>query len=132
VDRIGPIVLVEGDRYRLDPARIAVDYWAFLADAAATTASGSPSADAGVVEQLQRAHSLYRGPLAEGIDQAWILTVREATRRTFLAVTARLVRRHVATDPSAALPILETVRNLEPTNQAIYRDIMALQLPDGR
>jgi transcriptional activator len=74
------------------PAHIAVDYWAFLADASATSASGSPSADAGVVEQLQRAHSLYRGPLAEGSDQAWILTVREATRRTFLAVTARLVR----------------------------------------
>ena len=135
-DRVGPIVLVEGDRYRLDHTHIAVDYWSFLADAAATTAAiaePTPRLRRGddVLERLQRAHELYRGPLAEGIDHAWILSVREATRRTFLTVTARLVRHHVATDPAAALAILETVRNLEPTNQSIYRDIMALQLRLG-
>jgi DNA-binding SARP family transcriptional activator len=152
IDRVGPIVLVEGDRYRLDHGRIAVDYWTFLADAAAaTTTAPYPStaagrmapvaggADAGrgteldesVLQRLQRAHGLYRGVLAEGIDHAWILSVREATRRTFLALTARLVRHHVATDPAAAFTVLETVRNLEPTNQSIYRDIMALQLRLG-
>jgi hypothetical protein len=73
-------------------------------------------------------HGLYRGELGEGIDHAWIMSVREATRRTFLTVTASLVRHHVGTDPAAALTILETARNLEPTNQSIYRDIMALQL----
>ena len=29
------------------------------------------------------------------------------------------------------MTILETIRNLEPTNQSIYRDIMALQLRLG-
>ena len=57
--------------------------------------------------------------------------MREATRRSFLTVTARLVRHHVGSDPAAALTILETVRNLEPTNQSIYRDIMVLQLRLG-
>lgn len=134
-DRVGPIVLVEGDRYRLDPDHIAVDYWTFLSDTAAATsvreAAGGPGADPVVLERLARAHALYRGLLAEGIEHAWIPSIREATRRTFLDLTARLVRHHVATDPAAALQILETTRNLEPTNQSIYRDIMALQLRRG-
>ena len=81
--------------------------------------------------QLQWAHSLYRGPLADGVDEAWIISIREATRRIFLAVTARLVRHLVEVDPAAALRVLETARNLEPANQSIYRDIMALQLRLG-
>jgi len=83
------------------------------------------------IRRRQIAHDLYRGPLGEGLDPAWILSVREAARRTFLALTARLVRQYVATDPAAALETLEVARNLEPLNQGIYRGIIAPQLRLG-
>ncbi|MGD9530793.1 BTAD domain-containing putative transcriptional regulator [Pseudonocardia sp.] len=124
------MVLVDGDRYRLDPDHVWVDYWDFLA-------AGDPPPrqenddDGGGLADLRAAHDLYRGPLGEGIDDEWILSVREAARRNFLAITAQLVRGHVDSDPAEARRILETARNLEPTNQAIYRDIIALQLKSG-
>jgi DNA-binding SARP family transcriptional activator len=80
---------------------------------------------------LHTAHRLYRGPLADGLDSEWVLSVREAARRSFLAATARLVRHYVADSPAAALRLLERARNLDPTNESLYSDIIALQLRVG-
>ena len=60
-----------------------------------------------------------------------MLSLREAARRSFLDVTARLVRHHVTANPAAALRVLEKARNLDPTNEYLYRDIIALQLKVG-
>jgi DNA-binding SARP family transcriptional activator len=170
IDAVDRLVLLEGDRCRLDPRVVAVDYWTFLD--AALLASGNPvthpmthqavgrpdtprtnaahptpeppadraaarqrrltaDLDTPALARLHDAHRLYRGPLAEDIDDAWIVSLREFTRRSFLTITARLVRHYVTTAPAAALAVLETTRNVEPINQSIYRDIMALQLQDG-
>jgi DNA-binding SARP family transcriptional activator len=138
-DRVGRIVIVDGDRYQLDPDHMTVDYWAFLAATAAanTTPATGPAGgpernlDEEDLAALHTAHNLYRGPLGDGLDDEWILSVREAARRSFLATIARLVRHYVPTKPTVALQLLETARNLEPTNQSIYRDIIALQLRTG-
>ena len=87
--------------------------------------------DEGVLSALHTAHELYRGPLADGMGAEWVLSLREAGRRSFLDVTARLVRHHVVHEPAAALRVLEKARNLDPTNEHLYRDIIALQLKVG-
>ena len=134
----GRMVAADGELYRLDPDHVLVDYWTFLAATSSATAStaaptGAPAGELDTVQlaELHRAHDLYRGALAEGVDDDWILSTREAARRAYLATTARLVRHHVAAEPAAALAILETARNLEPTTEPLYRDIIALQLRLG-
>ena len=136
---------MDGDRYRLDPEDVSIDYWEFLA---AINAAGSPhgrsesssassrsaaaaALDGNTLAALRAAHDLYRGSLADGLGAEWVLSVREATRRGFLSATARLVRHHVADTPAEALGLLEKARNLDPTNESLYRDIIALQLKTG-
>jgi DNA-binding SARP family transcriptional activator len=87
--------------------------------------------DAATLAALRTAHELYRGPLADGVAAEWVLSVRESARRSYLDATARLVRHYAATSPTVALHLLETARNLDPTNENLYRDIMALQLRAG-
>jgi DNA-binding SARP family transcriptional activator len=137
------VVTLDGDRYRLDPDQITVDYWTFLAMTGPrpadvrpyTTGGRGPAAavtvDGETLTALHTAHQLYRGPLADGLDAEWVLSVREAARRSYLDATARLVRHHAATSPAVALQLLETARNLDPTNENLYRDIIALQLRAG-
>lgn len=127
------LVATAGDRYLLDPGQVSVDYWAFLAvtNGAATEQVGREPLDEGRLEALHTAHELYAGPLADGLDGEWVLSVREAARRSFLAATARLVRHHVQDAPTIALRLLEKARNLDPANEDLYRDIMALQLRAG-
>jgi DNA-binding SARP family transcriptional activator len=137
------VVILVGDRYRLDPDQITVDYWTFLAmtgpraaDVQPYTAGGrgpdvAVTIDGETLAALHTAHELYRGPLADGLDAEWVLSVREAARRSYLDATARLVRHYAATSPAVALQLLETARNLDPTNENLYRDIIALQLRAG-
>ncbi len=134
----GRMLVADGELYRLDPDYVLVDYWTFLAATSSATGpravhTGQPAAELDTVRlaDLHRAHDLYRGVLAEGVDHDWILSTREAARRAYLATTARLVRHHVAAEPTLALSILETARNLEPTTEPLYRDIIALQLRLG-
>ena len=137
------LVVADGERYRLDTDRVAIDYHDYLAAVALATAEpdgGGPAPDQtpsvarldpSALQFLQHALGLVRGRLAAGIDDAWIDSIREATRRNLLVITSRLVRHHVTTNPAAALAVLEITRNLEPTSQGVYRDIMALQLRLG-
>ena len=147
------IVAVDGDRYRLDPEQVTVDYWRFLAATAPRpdparpgptrrgptrrgTATGRGGAeavtvDAATLAALRTAHELYRGPLGDGLAAEWVLSVRESARRSYLDATARLVRHYAETVPTVALQLLETARNLDPANENLYRDIMALQLRVG-
>jgi len=121
-------IKADGDRYHLDPTLISVDYWTFLAAASIPSPingqhSGGPDRDDAAVDAreelqaLQTAHELYRGSLADGRDAEWVVSVREAARRRYLAMTARLVRHHVPTAPTVALALLETARNLDPVNE---------------
>ena len=135
------LVVADGERYRLDTDRVAIDYHSYLAAVALATSEPGGDAtppgqdparlDPSALQVLHHAQGLFRGPLADGIDDTWIASIREATRRNLFAITSRLVRHHVTTNPAAALAVLEITRNLEPTSQGVYRDIMALQLRLG-
>ena len=87
--------------------------------------------NAATLAALRTAHELYRGPLGDGLAAEWVLSVRESARRSYLDATARLVRHYAATVPTVALQLLETARNLDPANENLYRDIIALQLRVG-
>jgi DNA-binding SARP family transcriptional activator len=134
---VGGLVTTDGDRYLVDPDHVRVDYWSFLAATDEATARGAgyagrePHLSDAAVAALHAAHELYAGPLADGLDGEWVLSVREAARRSFLDVTARLVRHHVQDAPTVALRVLEKARNLDPANEKLYRDIIALQLRTG-
>jgi DNA-binding SARP family transcriptional activator len=135
---VGGLVTTDGDRYLIDPDHVRVDYWSFLAatDEAATArdagdAGREPHLSDAALAALHAAHELYGGPLADGLDGEWVLSVREAARRSFLDTTARLVRHHVQDSPTVALRLLEKARNLDPANEKLYRDIIALQLQTG-
>jgi DNA-binding SARP family transcriptional activator len=130
---LGGLVTTDGDRYLIDSDQVSVDYWSFIAAAdqgMAGTAGAlgrDPRLSETAVAALHAAHELYGGPLGDGLDGEWVLSVREAARRSFLDVTARLVRHHVRDSPAVALRLLEKARNLDPTNEKLYRDIIALQ-----
>jgi DNA-binding SARP family transcriptional activator len=62
----------------------------------------------------------------------WLVTLRETVRRRYLDAVTTLARITIDTMPEQTLDLLETARNLEPLNEAIYRDIIRIQQRLGR
>ncbi len=120
---LAQLVTQHGDRYRLHPDLVAVDYWTFLV-AAAELAQPDPDLRVHACETVIDA---YQGPLAVDHTGEWLITLREATRRRYLEALTTLARLTISRDPERTLGLLETARNLEPLNEAIYRDIMRIQ-----
>ncbi|MEV6602767.1 BTAD domain-containing putative transcriptional regulator [Kutzneria sp. NPDC051319] len=121
---LSDIVVVGGDRYRLDPAVVDVDFWRFDAALAARRAATS---DQQRVDAYRAIVDSYCGPLADGMSTEWIETAREGIRRDAIDAVARLARALVADDPQQTLDLLEIARAFDPHNEALYRDIMRLQ-----
>jgi hypothetical protein len=117
-----------GDRYGLHAELVSVDYWDFLVAATDLTspdpATRRTACDAAV--------TTYGGPPAADHAGEWLLTLREATRRRYLDALTSLARLTIADDPERTLGLLETARNLEPLNEALYRDIIRIQHRLGR
>ncbi|RBM17401.1 transcriptional regulator [Prauserella sp. PE36] len=117
------LIVNQDSRYRLDQTILTADLWR-LQDA--ITASRQASAmDA--VAAANRVTELYRGDLAEGITADWIDGPREALRRYVLDALSTLIRKTRTDSPEQALALLEQARQLDPYNEAIYRDLMRLQ-----
>jgi DNA-binding SARP family transcriptional activator len=115
-------------RYQLHPELVSVDYWDFL-----VAATDMTNADLGVRRAACDAVvALYRGPLATDHAGEWLITIREATRRRYLEALTALARITISEDPERTLQLLETARNLDPLNEAIYRDIIRIQHRLGR
>ena len=119
--------LLDG-RYQLHPELISVDYWDFLV-AATDLTNPDPAARRAACDAVV---ALYRGPLGTDHDGEWLITLREATRRRYLEALTTLARMTIVEDPERTLELLETARNLEPLNEAIYRDIIRIQHRLGR
>lgn len=120
---LAPLVTLAGDRYRLHPDLISVDYWTFLVAATHLT-NPDPQLR---VQACETAINTYRGPLGIDHTSEWLITLREATRRRYLDALTTLARLTITDNPTRTLELLETARNLEPLNEAIYRDIMRIQ-----
>jgi len=126
---VGELVLAEHGHYRLDPAVVQVDYWAFADAVTRRRTATTPEQRTDAYEAIV-AH--YGGFLAEGLEAEWLAAAREATRRDALDAVAALARARVDTDPDYTLDLLETARAFDPHNELLYRDIMRLQHKLGR
>lgn len=121
---IGDVVVTDDGRYSLDRSMVAVDLWdvrKFLNDAKSASSASAQR------NSLLYATELYGGDLAEDLSGEWIEAPREAIRRSILDACSRLVRALGPDDLDQALDVLERARELDPFNEAIYRDIMRVQ-----
>ncbi|GAA3850804.1 hypothetical protein GCM10022380_81110 [Amycolatopsis tucumanensis] len=121
---IPDLVLGEHGHYRLNPALVHVDYWAFTDAVSRRRTAPTPDQR---IEAYEAIVACYGGTLADGLDAEWLTAAREATRRDALDAVAALARAHVDTDPDYTLDLLETARAFDPHNELLYRDIMRLQ-----
>ncbi len=121
---IGDVVITEDGRYSLDQSVVTVDLWdvrRFLNDAKNASSVNAQR------EALLYATEMYGGDLAEDLSGQWIEAPREAIRRSILDAYSRLVRALGTDDLDQVLDLLERARELDPFNEAIYRDIMRVQ-----
>jgi DNA-binding SARP family transcriptional activator len=126
---IGDLVVANHGRYRLAPAVVEVDYWAFagaLARRRTTTDDRQrAAAHAAIVAS-------YGGELAAGVEAEWLTALREGVRRDALDAVAALARARMPSDPESTLELLESARDFDPHNELLYRDIMRLEHNLGR
>lgn len=121
----GEVAAVDNGRYRLDPARVRVDYWRF---AAAVAARRAATTDAERVAAYREIVEGYGGSVADGMSKIdWLEPIREATRREAIDAVSALARALIAEDPQQTLDLLEIARAFDPHNELLYRDIMRLQ-----
>lgn len=122
-------ITLTGDRYRLNPALIDVDLWQF--DAALTRAQGTTSEDEQLTA-LRQVAELYRGPLADGAGYEWVEDYAEHARRRAVDTLARIAAILQLREPEQALRALETAIEHDPYNEAVYQEIMQIQVGLGR
>jgi two-component SAPR family response regulator len=96
-----------------------------LADALAARRSASTDDDR--LLSSRRIIGAYRGQLADGIDAEWLEAPREATRRDALDAASLVAHLVLADDPQQALDAYEAAQRIDPYNEQIYRDLMAVQ-----
>lgn len=125
-DTVAEIITATDGRWHINRAHVTVDYWTFL-----ETHPRNP-------DPTLRRHDhhlavrLYHGPFAADVTGEWAHTIREATRRRYLEAINDLTESEIADSPDLALDLLERARNLEPLNEAIYRNIMRIHLNNHR
>lgn len=121
----GEVAAVDNGRYRLDPARVRVDYWRF---ATAVAARRTATTDSERVAAYREIVDSYGGHVADGLSKIdWIEPAREAIRRDAIDAVSGLARAMVTDDPQQTLDLLEVARAFDPHNELLYRDIMRLQ-----
>ncbi|WP_280270470.1 BTAD domain-containing putative transcriptional regulator [Nocardia wallacei] len=116
------------DRYRLDPAYVRVDYWDFTEAVAARRRAAS---DTDRARACQRIVDLATAPLAQHLTHPWIEPIREAARRDALNALGWLAAHTVTTDPRTTLEMLETATETDPSNEALWQDILRLHAELG-
>jgi DNA-binding SARP family transcriptional activator len=106
-------VLLAGDRYHLNPARIGVDLWQLHAALdRAGAATGDPVARR---RALRTVVGLYTGELAAGQPWPWLDTPREALRRRVLDAVTALAG--TEPDPAAAAALWAAAARIDPHNR---------------
>ncbi|WP_171050230.1 BTAD domain-containing putative transcriptional regulator [Nocardia cyriacigeorgica] len=127
--RVGDILADDPLRYRLDPARVSVDYWEF---AEAVRRRRISDSDPDRAEAARRVLDLaWRGTLAADAAGEWVLPLREAVRRDALIALGSLAGTLVDRHPRETLDLLEKAIEADPYNEQIYQDILRLHARMG-
>jgi len=123
-----PALLIDGETVALNAASVEVDVVEFERQ----IAEGTPAA-------LERAVSLYRGELLEGITlqeapfEEWLLAERERLRELALGALAKLLRhQRTAEATEAALQTALRLLALDPLQEPVHRTVMRLYVQLGR
>ncbi len=123
-----PALLAAGETVALNPSAVDVDVVEFERWAA----EGTPAA-------LERATSLYRGDLLEGLAlqeapfEEWLLAERERLRELALEALAKLLVHHrTAGATEAALRTALRLIALDPLQEPVHRSLMRLYAKLGR
>ncbi|ANY07794.1 hypothetical protein AFB00_17505 [Pseudonocardia sp. HH130630-07] len=125
---LGPVVVHDRGIYRLDDTTITVDYWSFC-DAAKAIPDVDARPDRASAEIVV---GLYRGTLATGYHGDWVTAERTTVDHRFVLGVNALVRHIVAENPDRAVALLHQARAHEPTNEALYRNLIRIHLRNGR
>ncbi|MGH3494326.1 MAG: hypothetical protein ACRDQ1_13995, partial [Sciscionella sp.] len=83
------------------------------------------------IEACWQIASRYHGELAHQQSWFWLTAPREAAQRVALDALTELAAHYRDTDPHRRLQLLEHARQLDPANEAVYRDIMRTQATLG-
>jgi DNA-binding SARP family transcriptional activator/predicted ATPase len=121
-------LVIEGETVALDPALVEVDAVEFEGQ----IADGTPAA-------LERASTLYRGELLEGLAlleapfEEWLLAERERLGEMALEALAKLLRHQRAAGATqAALQTALRLLALDPLQEPVHRMVMRLYAQLGR
>ena len=128
VDAEPPALLIDGETVALNPTSVDVDVVEFERQ----VAEGTPAA-------LERAATLYRGELLEGLAlqeapfEEWLLAERERLRELVLEALAKLLRHQRTTEATeAALRTGLRLLALDPLQEPVHRTVMRLYVQLGR
>lgn len=123
--RSDDVIVVAGGRICLNESKVWSDVSAL--DALCADIGGlAPAPAAETVARLAAALlELYRGPFCDGIDDSWILPLRDRSRNVFLAAVARLGQ-ELESDQQwpLALGLYQRALEAEPLSEANYRGWM--------
>lgn len=126
-DERGTLVQVEGSQIRFVPGPgTSVDAWDF--EDAVKGGQALPDE----VVRLERAASLYRGPLLEGLHDSWCFLHRERLRLAYLTALERLVEHHRSR--GAWLDVVAWGRQIlreDPLREHIHRSLMEAHVVMG-
>ncbi|AHH98540.1 hypothetical protein KALB_5178 [Kutzneria albida DSM 43870] len=114
-NQITDLVRHADGRYQLDPVIVHSDYQQLQNILAAPAAA---------TQDRLRAARLYQGALAEDLARLWLDGPREAVHRDVLDLLSHLTDTETSIDAATLLPLLETARQIDPTNESVYRIIM--------
>ena len=121
-------LLIAGETVALNPISVDVD----VAEFERGIAEGAPAA-------LERATSLYRGDLLEGLAlqeapfEEWLLAERERLRELALEALAKLLRHQRATGATeSAVQTALRLLALDPLQEPVHRAVMRLYVQLGR
>ncbi len=118
-------------RYRIDPAQVDVDLWAFRTHLTESEGAGDDNDERAAA--LSAAAGLYGGELAEGARYEWAEPLREQLRRQAVdALTDLAEIRETGGDLPGALAFAEHALTVDPYAEAVYRQLMRLQARVGR
>jgi TolB-like protein/Tfp pilus assembly protein PilF len=123
-----PALAIDGERLSLDPAAVEVDVRAFEQLAASES-----------TRDLDRAATLYRGPLLEGFAvrdaacEEWLAAERERLRDLFLGVLDRILARQLQEGAlHRAITTAQTLLAHDPLREDAHRTLMVLHAQQGR
>jgi LuxR family transcriptional regulator, maltose regulon positive regulatory protein len=107
--------------YQLNPQ---IELWADVRVFDAALARAHSASEENVIQTLERAVELYRGPLLADVAWLWVDTLRMTYRSRFASAALQLADLISTTDPAGSDGLAERIIAIEPENEAAYERLL--------